>query len=209
MFDPLINWFLQFPDHGALLLVGLVLLICGLGLPLPEEIPIVAAAYVSARGAVPLWLAILVVVIAVLAGDSILFTFGRKFGNRIFEVSLFKNLMTPKRMKKTNEYFHKYGTRVVFIGRFIAGVRATVFLSAGILGMPFRRFFLLDGSAALLSIPLNMYLVFHLVRRFDAEIDEALFQMRQASHLVFIGIACLLVLISLVVYFRRRKPIPT
>jgi membrane protein DedA with SNARE-associated domain len=188
----------------ALALILLVLLICGLGLPLPEEIPIIAIGYFTYTGDVRLSVAIVLTILAILGGDSGLYFIGRRYGNRIFEVPPFKTLVTPNRMKKANHYFHKYGNGVVFMGRFIAGVRATIFLTAGILRMPYRRFITLDGLAALISIPLNIWIVHHALKIFGEEIDLVIDSMRRAGRTLMLALLVLVVVGSVYLYVRRR-----
>lgn len=128
-----IEWLTGIGGGGTLAFVAIliVLFICGVGLPLPEEAPIIAAAYLSYLGVVNPYLCFILLMIAVLAGDSMIYYAGHRFGHRIFEIPVFKRMLTPWRVRRVNEYFHKYGNRVIFFGRFIAGVRGTLFLTGG------------------------------------------------------------------------------
>jgi membrane protein DedA with SNARE-associated domain len=193
------------PPFAGVGLVVLVLLLCGLGLPLPEEIPIIAAAYLAFEGDVTLPTAIVLVLIAVLIGDSTLYWIGWRHGNRIFTIYPFRSLMTENRVKKANHLFHRWGNRVVFIARFVAGVRATVFLTAGILKMPYKRFILLDGIAAGISIPLNMIIVDYVLHYVGDDTSDALKAIRKTGRAVMIGILMLVVLFSIFLYFRRKS----
>ena len=208
----MIEHFAQFLEQipGVIAFAGViaVLFICGLGLPLPEEIPLVLAGYLVYVGHVNLEVCFVATFVAILAGDSALFLIGQKLGNRIFDIPMFSKLLTPKRMTKVNQYFQRYGNRVVFIARFMAGVRSTVFLTAGILQMPFRRFLLLDGIAALISAPLIVWLAYRLFRLGD-EIGDGLSYIRQIGWMLFFVVFVLVVGVTILVVrlraHRKRK----
>ncbi|MFH1016660.1 MAG: DedA family protein [Pseudomonadota bacterium] len=200
-----IEWISTLTPFMAVGLVLLVLLLCGMGLPLPEEIPIISAAYLAYEGDVGLVPAIMMVIVAVLVGDTILYSVGRRYGNRIFTIFPFRNLVTPERMKKANQRFHRWGNRVVFVARFIAGLRATVFLTAGILRMPYRRFILLDSVAALISIPLNMIIVNYVLHYVGDEPSDAVRAMHRTGRSALIVVLLLVAAFSAIVYFRRKR----
>ncbi len=186
------------------MLVLLVLLLCGLGLPLPEEIPIISAAYLSYEGDVALVPAIIMVILAVLIGDTVLYYVGWRYGNQIFTIYPFRNLVTPERVKKANYRFHRWGNRVVFVARFIAGLRATVFLTAGILKMPYRRFILMDSLAAVIGIPLNMIIVNYVLHYVGDEPTDAVRAMHRTGRAALVGVLLLIVVITAIRYFRRK-----
>ncbi len=189
------------PEGFAFGLVLLILFFCGLGIPLPEEIPLTLAGYLVYTGDVSLPTATIWCLIAILAGDSVLFALGFRFGHRIFEIRLFRKLLTPRRMKKVNRYFHRYGNRVVFLGRFMAGVRATFFLTAGILKMPYRRFLVLDGVAALISAPIFIFLAY----RFGGELEMASQLFHEFGWYLLAGAVILVVGTSIFIRQRRKR----
>lgn len=67
--------------------------------------------------------------------------------------------MTPKRYAQVQEKFDKYGNWVLFVARFLPGLRTAVFVTAGISRkVSYLRFILMDGLAALISVPVWIYL---------------------------------------------------
>jgi membrane protein DedA with SNARE-associated domain len=202
MLDYLVRIMEDLPPGVAFGGVILVLLICGLGAPFPEEIPLVLAGYLAYEGEVSLKTCLIVTFVALLVGDSMLFWIGYKFGHQIFKIPIFRKLMTPERVKKVNERFHRYGNRVIFVARFMAGVRGTVFLSAGVLKMPYRRFILFDGLAALLSAPLVIFIAYH----FGGELEYAVKVAKQAGWLLFAVAGILAIGVSvLIIQIRKRR----
>lgn len=67
--------------------------------------------------------------------------------------------MTPKRYAQVQEKFDKYGNWVLFVARFLPGLRTAVFVTAGISRkVSYLRFLIMDGLAALISVPVWIYL---------------------------------------------------
>jgi membrane protein DedA with SNARE-associated domain len=100
--------------------------------------------------------------IFIVVGDVSLYMIGRRLAKGAdqtdTEVSTpptrWQRLASPERLEKVQGFFERYGSWSVFFGRFVAGVRGAVFLTAGMSGFPLLRFIILDGLAALLSVPL-------------------------------------------------------
>jgi membrane protein DedA with SNARE-associated domain len=143
-------------EHGSILLVLAWLAIGGLGAPLPEDAALLAAGVLVERGAVHPAVAIAVVALGVLGGDAMLFFAARKLGPAAYKRKLIQRALPPARRAKIERAYARYGGRLVFVARFVAGIRAGTFALAGIHGMQPRRFLLWDGLAACISIPLVM-----------------------------------------------------
>src|SRR2546425_10279955 len=72
----------EFVDNSTYLGIFAVLLLGSLGVPIPEEMPIIAAAVLSHEGIVRWWLALPVCLLGVLSGDMVLYWVGRLGGSR-------------------------------------------------------------------------------------------------------------------------------
>ena len=138
-----------------------ILIACGLGFPLPEDIPLIAAGYLVWDETLDWLPAILVTLCGVMAGDTILFLLGRKLGLKILEQERLQTLFKPEKVRRTRAYFRKYGEKIVFFARFVAGFGAAAFFMSGAMKMPYRRFIFLDGMAALISVPIWICIRFH------------------------------------------------
>ena len=148
--------------------IFLVLLLCGLGLPLPEDVPILISGYLSYLGTIHFGYALAVTMAGVLIGDMIIFSLGYWWGPNATQHRLVRSILTPKRMEKVEVFFGKHGRKAVFFGRFLAGLRAPLFLTAGIMRMPAWRFFCMDGLAALLSVPALLILAYSFGEQLDS-----------------------------------------
>jgi membrane protein DedA with SNARE-associated domain len=134
-------------------IVGL-LLICGLGVPLPEDITLVTAGILSALGSITILGAIAAGLIGVLAGDAFLYTVGRVYGRKAFKLPLIRSIMTPRRIALAERKIVRNSHFICFTARFLPGLRSPVFLMAGIMRVRPLVFYSLDGFAALISVPL-------------------------------------------------------
>jgi membrane protein DedA with SNARE-associated domain len=138
----------------------LTLLAAGLGVPIPEEIPIVTAGVLSHAAVVRWWGALPICLVGVLSGDVVLHWAGRHWGERITEWRPVRWILSPAREARLKAGYRQHATKIIFVARHVMGLRAAAFITAGIAGVPFWRFLLADGLAALARVPLAFGLAF-------------------------------------------------
>lgn len=139
--------------QGSIVFVFGWLVIGGLGVPVPEDAALLAAGVLVHRGAVEPWLAVVVAFAGVMGGDAMLFLFARRLGPGAYDRKLIRRVLPPERRARIERAYEKYGGRLVFFARHVAGLRAAVFAMAGIHGMRPARFLAWDALAACVSIP--------------------------------------------------------
>ena len=120
-----------FFDYGYYAVFG-VLVICGMGLPLPEDITLLTAGVISQLGDKNVHIMLVVAYLGVLCGDWVMYLIGWKFGPHLRQSRWFSKLLTPERMIQTETLFHRYGSRVIFVARFLPGLRAPIYVMTGI-----------------------------------------------------------------------------
>jgi membrane protein DedA with SNARE-associated domain len=197
------EWLLsQLTSHVYAKLAG-ILLLCGLGLPIPEDISLISAGYLAHLGTVHLHGVFVVCFVAVLGGDTMAFTVGRLFGTRLLATRFGHRYFSPRRQLRVRAYFRRYGSKVVFIARFLPGLRFSIFLSAGMLHVRPYVFIVYDSLAALLSVPFLVYLAYF----FGGKIDHVILWARRSEYgiLVLVLVAALFLAIKLV---RKRRARP-
>lgn len=189
-----------FAESGYLAVFA-ALLLCGAGAPLPEDITLVAGGVIAGLGFANVHVMALVALVGVLAGDAAMFLLGHRHGARIMQWPLVARLLTPERYARVQEKFARYGNRLLFLARFLPGMRTAVYVTAGATHrVSFLRFFLLDGLAALISVPVWVYLGY-----FGANNREWLAMwIGRGQHGIWI-LAALLVIAGLVLWWRRRR----
>lgn len=178
-------------------IIGL-LLICGLGVPLPEDITLIAAGILAALGSISLPGAMIAGFFGVLAGDAFLFTIGRVYGRKAFQLPLIRTIMTPKRIALAERKIIRNSHFICFTARFLPGLRSPIFLMSGIMGVRPIVFYGLDGFAALISVPVWVYVGFWV----GENLDDAL---KVAERVQLSLGAAILVLIAAYIGFRRWR----
>lgn len=171
----------------------LVFIIASLGIPIPEDIPLIAAGVIlKTNPHVASWPgALLVSMIGIMSGDMILYNLGRKWGREVFAHRSVAWLITPRRLEIMTERFHSYGVWACFFGRFMVGVRAIMCLTAGVTRFPFWKFFLADFCGALLSVPFFIglgYVFAHMLDSLKSYIAEVQTIVGAAIGLVIAGV---------------------
>jgi membrane protein DedA with SNARE-associated domain len=199
--------------HNALVvyLVGFgVILVCGLGLPVPEDITLLTMGYLthlplpdgSPRPYASLALAMTAGFLGCMGGDGIMFAIGRRYGLQVVRHRPFSWVLTPKRIERAKRFIASHGPKVLFAARFMPGIRSVGFFTAGALGTPYFRFVAYDGLAALISVPFFVWAGWY----WGDNIDWAISQVRRLEHgmlLVILTIAALMIAKAL--YGRRRR----
>ena len=136
------------PEHAY---IGTVvfLMLTGCGLPIPEEVGIVFAGVQSASGNLNPWLAFGCCIFGCLAGDSLNYAIGYFLGyGWIRRHKWFSKWFHVEREKQMEDLIARHGLKVFFAARFLVGVRGPMYLAAGILKVPFRRFLFVDAICA-------------------------------------------------------------
>lgn len=206
MFDKLFIYLTNLSSNVAYLIIFGILVACGLGFPLPEDIPLIATGYLVWDGTMAWEWAIGVTMAGVLIGDIILFYLGNKLGLKILENPKFM-LFKPDKIRRTRAYFRKYGMKIVFFARFVAGFRAVAFFMAGAMKMRFSRFLLLDFLAALISVPIWIGIGYFLGYKLGDEITSILHSVKHLKNWFTIAMLTIIsiIVIRMVLKFKKAK----
>ena len=155
-----IHWVLDHMDIGRKGYVVLFSLLfsCGLGVPLPEDIPLLAAGALIGSHHMELIPAAIAAWCGIVGGDCVLYWFGRRYGLNITKVPLLGKHFTKTRILRAEQLFANYGAAVVAIGRLFAGIRGAMVVAAGAIRYHFAKFVIADGLAALVSGGLFLWL---------------------------------------------------
>lgn len=132
----------------------------GMVWPWPEDVPLLYGGMCVQAGRAS-WLPTLAVAVSsVLVRDLIAFGSGRVVGELLLERPITARIVGAKRLARARLLVETHGSRAVFAGRFLVGLRAPVFLVAGAMGVPMRRFVAWDLAGMLFVIPLTLALGF-------------------------------------------------
>ncbi|MEO6875639.1 MAG: DedA family protein [Opitutaceae bacterium] len=207
MFDALLNTF----QGSPLSLWGPfgMLLLCGLGVPVPEDIVLIAAGALGEMEGRS-WLQVSGVMYAgVVAGDSMIFFAGRYVGARLLASAWMRRILPVNKQAKVENVLTRFGTMGLFVGRFLPGLRAPIFFTAGSMKVSYLKFLCLDGLAALVSVPLFVWLGRWLWVEFEDNL-EAMHEVLERTHTYSLWLAVFVLaagLAALWVWSRRTRKV--
>jgi membrane-associated protein len=148
----LIDFFLHLDRHLAeiiaaygtwtyVILFAIVFLETGLVVTplLPGDSLLFAAGAFAALGALELWPLVLLLCVAAILGDTVNYGIGNYLGPKVFHYPR-SRFFNPEHLKKTHEFFEKYGGKTIIIARFVPIIRTFAPFVAGIGSMTYGRF---------------------------------------------------------------------
>ncbi len=146
---------------------------CSFGFPVPEEVVLISSGllvymaknpekfpppYPGAE-AVDVNTTMLVAFFAVIISDTLVYSIGLLLGDRLLKYKWFRNMKASKSWGHIDKWFAKYGSWCCGIFRFTPGLRFPGHLSCGLMKIPFWTFLAIDGTAALVSVPTQVWLL--------------------------------------------------
>jgi membrane protein DedA with SNARE-associated domain len=191
---------------GYFILFGL-LFACGLGLPLPEDIPLLLAGWFVAQGKMNLAIASVIAWCGIIGGDCVLYYFGKRYGLEITRVPFVGKHLTRERIIKAEELFERYGIWVVGIGRMFAGIRGAMVVAAGATRFNFVKFVIADGIAALFSGGLFVWLGWLAGKKLGS-IGEMREKIKGVEHWVVLGVVLAVAGLVLWLWLRKKSDKP-
>ncbi len=132
----------------------LLLILGALGFPFPEDTTLILCGFLISTEAARPVPALLVIYAGILITDFGLYSVGRKYGRRIVTHRKFRKIMTFERLSLLEDRFAKLGVLFILIGRHLFGLRAQIFLAAGVTKMSAVKFLLADAFSSLFTIAL-------------------------------------------------------
>jgi len=178
--------------------IALILILGGLGLPIPEEAPIILAAVLSRSGQMSWPPALASCLAGVLIGDLVVYFLGYFYGEKVLGFRLTRRLLTRARESQIKGYFHRHGFKILVFGRFVPGFRTAAYLTAGILKLPPVKLLLTDLAAATLST----VFFFGAGYAFAHQIQQSIPRVQQW---VTVVVAASVAIFLLIRYYRARK----
>ncbi len=134
--------------YGYLALFGLVFME-SLGVPLPGETALLTAAALSATGRLAFPGVLVAAAAGAITGDACGYWIGRLGG-----LSLLRRYgrlvhLDDRTLERGRRFFQRHGGKTVFLGRFVALLRTTAALLAGVNCMPYLRFTLFNAAGGI------------------------------------------------------------
>jgi membrane protein DedA with SNARE-associated domain len=182
------------------------LLAAGIGIPIPEEIPIVTGGVLAGHLENDLrwWIMLPVCILGVVVCDGLLYGIGRVWGPRVLELPFVKTrLLPPDRRTHIEDNFRQYGVKILLFARFLPAIRSPIFITAGMMRVPFSRFLLADGIYAIPGVSLLFFLGYWFTDQFKKAVEKA------ESYRPLVVVIILVAVASYLVYHFFNQPVTT
>lgn len=193
--DIVLDWLIRY-EYLAMLAI---LILCGIGLPLPEEVTLLGSGLLVGWHEADFWLASVACCVGIVLGDSIIFGLGHHFGQRFLLSGPMRMILTESRQGKVQHFFSRHGDKALFLARFFPGVRIGVYAYAGSQKIRWSRFILLDGLGVLISCPISILVGRWAGHAFADDREQAIRMasesMHELSHWVAAAALCLVVVV--------------
>jgi membrane protein DedA with SNARE-associated domain len=136
----------------------------GVPVPVPGDVLMLILGVQARQGLVPLWQAVGVTWLGTIIGSTFLYVAARLAGRGlVYRYGRFIRL-TPERLYRAERWLKRHGTRAVFLGRLVPGLRIVTAVACGVFEIPFRVFFPAMSLGALLYILVYTLLAYFLGR---------------------------------------------
>src|SRR5438067_6891130 len=152
-------------EHGLLAaFVFLLIEEAGVPVPVPGDVLMLILGLHAREGSVPLWQAVAATWLGTIIGSTFLYYASRMAGRGlVYRYGRFIRL-TPERLDSTEQWLKQHGSRAVFLGRLVPGLRIVTAVACGVFEVPFRAFFPAMSIGALAYIVVYTLLGYYLGR---------------------------------------------
>ena len=141
-------------EHSPYIGIFILLILGEIGLPFPEDATLILSGFLIAQKVTKPLPTVIVVYCGLLLTDFSLYWVGKKYGRKVIEHRRFHRILSAEKLLTLEEKFKKWGIYVVFVGRHFLGIRAQIFLAAGVMRMSTLKFIMADAASAILTMTL-------------------------------------------------------
>jgi membrane-associated protein len=106
---------------------------------LPGDSLLFAAGSFAGIGALQLWPLFFLLCVAAILGDTVNYAIGARLGPKVFQYQK-SRFFNPEHLKKTHEFYEKYGGKTIIIARFVPIIRTFAPFVAGVGQMSYAQF---------------------------------------------------------------------
>lgn len=194
----LVDRILGLPGWLVLVVAGLVVLTedaLFVGFVVPGETVALLAGAAAKIGDASLTGVLVVVIVAAVVGDSIGYEVGRHFGDRVLGLSILEK--RRRRLDEAKDFLARRGGSAVFLGRWVAFLRAVMPALAGTARMPYGKFLAFNAVGGI-AWGATVVLLGYLAGASYARVEKSF---GRDAALVVLG----LVVIAVVVWRIRKK----
>jgi membrane protein DedA with SNARE-associated domain len=139
----------HFLNQYGLIVVFVVVFLETMGIPLPGETALIAAAILAAQGHFSITSVIVVGATAAILGDNTGYWLGRELGRGFLQRYGVVRRFSDRVIPPAERFFEKHGGKAIFLARWFSGFRVAGAWIAGFSRMPWWRFFIWNASGGI------------------------------------------------------------
>jgi membrane protein DedA with SNARE-associated domain len=193
----LISWYLS---------IVIMLVLTGCGLPIPEEVFIIGAGIAASIGELNPFLAFAACIVGAILGDMVMYGAGRYFGRGLMQRGdWFASLLNEHTEERAERMLRLHGLKVFFVARFLVGIRAPMYIAAGILRVPASRFLLFDGISATAVITAVFGISWYYGNQYEEQIRTLIHESQVALTVAAVAVGAVVAVYCTWVVYRRHK----
>src|SRR5499433_1295295 len=200
--EPVVQQMTEYLERRSYFGVFFLLFLGAFGPSPPEEFVLLIAGYLIFRKAARFPFMVGAELGGILISDLILYSFGAFFGKNLDSHRFLKKIFPTHRVARIRESFHKHRYRLIFLARYLYGLRPVVFFTAGASRMKIVPFVLCDFAASLVNClawtALGLY--------FGNRIEDAIKFSREWEE-ILLGVAAALILYFIIERLLVKKKI--
>ena len=187
-------------SHAPYLALFTLLLLGGIGIPVPEDTTLILSGFLISQELMRPVPAAAVAYAGLLIADSLLYSFGRRFGRAVVEHRRFRRFLPPDKLAELEVRFRKKGALLILFGRYFAGLRLQLFLASGILRMPYGKFLAADALAALVTVTVMIGIGYVGGNSLEVIMKDV----SRVEHVAVVAVLGAVTVFLLIRYFRRK-----
>src|SRR5207245_4820513 len=131
------------------------------------------------------WFLLPICILGVVISDGLLYCIGRFWGLKVMKLPWMRRLLPQDRLERIELNFQKYGVVILLFARVLPGIRSPIFLTAGIMRLPIKKFVLADGIYAIPGVSLLFFLSYMLMDQFK---ELVIRKVESARAIIVVGV---------------------
>jgi membrane protein DedA with SNARE-associated domain len=168
-------------------------------LPIPSEVILPFAGYLTISGQLNLWIILAAATVAGILGSLVDYYIGLKGVQSLVKHKVWgKVLLSAAQLEAAEKWFNKHGSVMVFISRLIPGFRTTFSFPAGAVQMPLKKFVAFTTAGCFLWNAVLVYLGWYLGENWTLVAGVS-------RYLILVAVAAAVIAIAVYLIIRRRK----
>jgi membrane protein DedA with SNARE-associated domain len=167
-------------------------------LPVPSEVILPFSGYLVSTEQLNFWVTLTVATVAALIGSLVDYYIGLKGIEALTRRKVLgRVLLSMDQLTYAGQWFSKYGSWAIFLGRLVPGIRTLISFPAGAAKMPLAKFLAFTAAGCILWNSVLIYVGYYLGKNWV--------EVASVSHYILIAVVAALAVIAVTYFVRRQR----